>query len=202
MRNKIFVIVSFCIIIHQSQSQELKLSVGFGGASSNTEYIYNSLIGPYVIQGQYDYSASISYPFIGKGFGVFFESNNKQADIIGISFKSNIIVSGLCWRKSFQNAEIELLSGFGYGWDKYELTDSRLGNYSISNKMSLFHTGVTFYLPLFDLIDVMIGMRLTKNNISNVSASFSIKESDLVIPSTLYVGVVGLSFNLFGAKQI
>ena len=202
MFKKIFMVISFGLLVHQSYGQELKLSAGFGGGSSNSEYIYNSFIGPYAIQGQYVYSADISYPVIGKGFGLFLETNNKHADIVGISFKSNNLVSGLCWRKSFKNAEIEFLSGFGYSWDKYELTDSRLGYYSISNKMSLIHTGITFYLPLFDLIDVMIGARLIKNNSSHVSASFNIIERNLLIPSTLYVGMVGLNFNLFGTKQI
>lgn len=198
MRNNCLFILAFIITTNSSLSNDLKLNVGFGAASSNSAYTYNSIIGPYAIQGHYNYSSNISYPFFGKGFGLFFEANNKRANIIGISFRNSIIVSGLSWRIYINKSTVELLSGFGYGWDKYDLTDARLGSYKISNEMSVFHTGFNIYLPMFDMLDIMIGMRITQNNKSHISASFKMRERDLTVPSILYGGVIGLSLNLFG----
>lgn len=201
MKEILSIIFFTTFFVHQTNGQSLKLSIDAGGSASKTSYVYNSLVGPYIIQGQYLFGTNISFPFFGYGFGLFVETNNKLAKLSGISFKSNNVSTGLCWRNPFGKSKIEFTGGFGYSWDKYELNDSRLDFFSITNSKSIFQGGITLYFPFFESVDMMIGGRLTKNNNSHIASSFKINNSDLEIPSLLYSGVAGLSFTLFGEDK-
>ena len=197
MLNRILVLLLWCIVVHQSHSQELKLSAGVGGSTSNQKYIYASPIGPFTEQGQYVLATNISYPFIGNGFGLCVESFHRIYNEQGVSFNSSSIVAGLCWRKLLSFAEIETFCGVGNSWDKYKLNDVRTNSYSISNNMVIYHGGATLYIPTSEFMDIAVGARITKNNSSHAAASFPINDKDLHVPSILYSGMIGLSFNLF-----
>ncbi len=205
MRKTIIVFCFLTALYYQSSCQTLKASVGFGGAGANKSYIYNSFYGPYVINGQYEYEVNVSYPFIGKGFGLFIETNNRFVKfetgniLLDLSFRSSNYIGGVCWRKLLGKTEIELLLGYGYEWDKYKLTKTEL--YTVSNELAIYHGGATFYFPVFDFMDAIIGARITLNKESHISTSFYSRREDFEIPSTVYSGLAGLSFRLFGSDN-
>ena len=198
MGKKILIILAFELVFQHVRCQALKLGIEFGGSTSNQEYVYNSIFGPYTEMGQYLLGANISYPLLGDGFGLFIETSHRVFNGSEISFNGSNLILGPCWRKSINSLELEIIGGYGKGWDKYILNDSQIGFRSISNNMSIFYGGLTMFIPTTQYLDLMIGARLTMNSNSNITASFYIDPNDVQIPSLLYSGMIGLSFNLFG----
>ena len=199
---KIFYVVLSILLIPFSQglSQQLKLSIDIGGSTSAKPYSYKEFFALITERGQYVAGTTLSYPVFGKGFGLFLETTNKTMNERDISFRCSNYVSGLCWRYGGTAFQLELASGFGYAWEKYKLNDSQYGIFLISNALSVFHEGITFYFPVGSVVNIVFAGRLTINNKSHAVANFYLGDDNLYIPPVLYSGMIGAGFNIFGEE--
>ncbi len=194
------------ILVEPIISQSLKLNIYGGGGASNKSYSYSATYGfvflgttteNYSIRGYYLWGINISYPIYEKEFGLYIESNNRFSNVSPVSYRSNILTAGIIWRKPISKIEIELLGGYGYSWDNYELTKSQDEKYSITNGMSVFHSGFNVYVPINTIFELSIGGRLTVNNKTHISVSnHFMSENSLKVPSLLYTGIAGISINI------
>ena len=207
MRKIVLLFFLSVLLVQPIISQTLKINLYGGGGGSDISYSYGYSYGftfigmttqNYSIQGYYMWGINIAYPSLINGFGIFLETNNRIANVSPISLRSNILVTGFCWDKHISKFDLELLGGFGYSWDKYELTLSEFQKYSITNGIPVIHGGFNFYYPINNFLEITLGGRVTKNFSNHLTASSIIVDKNgLKVPSLLFTGLAGISINIF-----